>query len=96
MDGGRQGMRGGDEHAPCPARIMLVVAPPLRAFCAVTKPVVSLLNGLGSLVMRPFGIPPAREVGHGPGAVACLRGASPARTVLTAGGRLTAAAASSS
>lgn len=44
----------------------LRVAPPMRVFYLATKPVVDLFNGLGNLVLRPFGIPPAREVGHAP------------------------------
>jgi CBS domain containing-hemolysin-like protein len=46
--------------------IALVLAPPLRVFYLATKPVVDLLNGLGNLVLRPFGIPPASEAGHAP------------------------------
>jgi CBS domain containing-hemolysin-like protein len=45
---------------------VLFVAPPMRAFYLVTKPLVDAFNGLGNLVLRPFGIPPAREVGHAP------------------------------
>jgi magnesium and cobalt exporter, CNNM family len=44
----------------------LRVAVPLRAFYLATKPLVDLFNGLGNLVLRPFGIPPAREGGHAP------------------------------
>ncbi|MGH2893280.1 MAG: hemolysin family protein [Solirubrobacteraceae bacterium] len=44
----------------------LLVAPWLRAFYVVTKPVVDLLNGMGNLLLRPFGIPPARESGYAP------------------------------
>jgi CBS domain containing-hemolysin-like protein len=44
----------------------LLVAPWLRMFYVVTKPVVDLLNGMGNLLLRPFGIPPARESGHAP------------------------------
>ena len=44
----------------------LRAAPPLRVFYLATKPLVDLFNGLGNLVLRPFGIPPAREVGHAP------------------------------
>jgi CBS domain containing-hemolysin-like protein len=46
--------------------IALALAPPLRFFYLATKPVVDLLNGLGNLVLRPFGIPPASEAGHAP------------------------------
>ena len=45
---------------------VLFVAPPMRAFYLVTKPLVDAFNYLGNLVLRPFGIPPAREVGHAP------------------------------
>jgi CBS domain containing-hemolysin-like protein len=44
----------------------LRAAPPLRVFYLATKPLVDVFNGLGNLVLRPFGIPPAREVGHAP------------------------------
>jgi DNA-binding NarL/FixJ family response regulator len=44
----------------------LRVAPAMRVFYLATKPLVDLFNGLGNLVLRPFGIPPAREVGHAP------------------------------
>src|SRR5207248_3331153 len=39
----------------------LRAAVPMRAFYLATKPLVDLFNGLGNLVLRPFGIPPARE-----------------------------------
>jgi CBS domain containing-hemolysin-like protein len=51
----------------------LALAPPLRAFYVVAKPAVDLLNWLGNLVLRPFGIPPAREAGHAPHTEAELR-----------------------
>lgn len=44
----------------------LRVAPPMRVFYLATKPLVDLFNGLGNLLLRPFGIPPAREAGHAP------------------------------
>jgi CBS domain containing-hemolysin-like protein len=44
----------------------LRVARPMRLFYLATKPLVELFNGLGNLLLRPFGIPPAREVGHAP------------------------------
>jgi len=47
-------------------RIVLLVSPPMRAFYLATKPLVDAFNGLGNLVLKPFGIPPAREVGHAP------------------------------
>lgn len=45
---------------------VLFVAPPMRAFYLITKPLVDAFNYLGNLVLRPFGIPSAREVGHAP------------------------------
>jgi CBS domain containing-hemolysin-like protein len=51
----------------------LALAPPLRGFYVATKPAVDLLNWLGNLVLRPFGIPPAREAGHAPHTEAELR-----------------------
>jgi magnesium and cobalt exporter, CNNM family len=47
-------------------KTVLWVAPPMRAFYLVTKPLVDAFNWLGNLVLKPFGIPPAREVGHAP------------------------------
>ena len=47
-------------------RTVLVVAPPMRVFYLITRPLVDGFNWLGNLVLRPFGIPPAREVGHAP------------------------------
>ena len=47
-------------------RTVLAVAPPMRAFYLATRPLVDAFNWLGNLVLRPFGIPPAREVGHAP------------------------------
>ena len=47
-------------------RTVLLVSPPMRAFYLATKPLVDAFNGLGNLVLKPFGIPPAREVGHAP------------------------------
>jgi CBS domain containing-hemolysin-like protein len=38
----------------------------MRAFYLATKPLVDLFNGLGNLVLKPFGIPPASEAGHAP------------------------------
>ena len=46
--------------------ISLAVATPMRVFYTATKPLVDLFNGLGNLVLKPFGIPPAREAGHAP------------------------------
>ena len=46
--------------------VVLVVAPLMRAFYLATKPVVDLFNGMGNLLLKPFGIPPASEAGHVP------------------------------
>ncbi len=48
------------------ARASLFLAPPMRVFYFVTRPVVDLFNAMGNLLLRPFKIPPAREVGHSP------------------------------
>jgi CBS domain containing-hemolysin-like protein len=48
------------------APIALALAPPMRGFYLATKPLVDAFNGLGNLVLRPFGIPPASEAGHAP------------------------------
>jgi CBS domain containing-hemolysin-like protein len=45
---------------------VLAVAPAMRVFYLVTRPLVDAFNWLGNLVLRPFHIPPAREVGHAP------------------------------
>jgi CBS domain containing-hemolysin-like protein len=44
----------------------LAIAVPMRLFYVSTKPVVDFFNWLGNLVLKPFGVPPAREVGHAP------------------------------
>lgn len=54
-------------------RIALLLAPPMRGFYLATKPVVDLLNTMGNLVLKPFGIPPVAEVGHTPHSEAELR-----------------------
>jgi CBS domain containing-hemolysin-like protein len=54
-------------------RTSLLVAPPMRAFYLVTKPVVDLFNWMGNLLLKPFGIPPARDAGHAPHSEAELR-----------------------
>jgi CBS domain containing-hemolysin-like protein len=46
--------------------VVLALTPAMRAFYMATKPLVDLLNGLGNLVLRPFGVPPASEAGHQP------------------------------
>jgi len=48
------------------SRTALMIAPPMRLFYISTKPFVDLFNWMGNLILRPFGIPPAREVGHAP------------------------------
>jgi CBS domain containing-hemolysin-like protein len=45
---------------------VLVMAPLMRAFYLATKPVVDLFNGMGNLVLKPFGVPPASEAGSQP------------------------------
>ena len=45
---------------------VLWVAPPMRLFYFLTKPLVDLFNGMGNLLLKPFGIPPASEAGHAP------------------------------
>jgi CBS domain containing-hemolysin-like protein len=47
-------------------RAARLVAPAMRLFYTVTRPLVDLFNTLGNLLLRPFGIPPAREAGHAP------------------------------
>jgi CBS domain containing-hemolysin-like protein len=47
-------------------RTALAIAPPMRLFYLATKPFVDFFNWLGNLVLKPFGVPPAREVGHAP------------------------------
>ena len=46
--------------------VSLALATPMRVFYLLTRPLVDLFNALGNLVLKPFGIPPAREVGHTP------------------------------
>jgi CBS domain containing-hemolysin-like protein len=46
--------------------MVLLLAPPMRAFYLATKPIVDFFNALGNLVLKPFGIPPASEAGHAP------------------------------
>jgi len=54
--------------------VALAVAPVMRFFYLVTKPLVDVFNGLGNLVLKPFGIPPAREAGSAPHSEEELRG----------------------
>ncbi|HUG66081.1 MAG TPA: hemolysin family protein [Gaiellaceae bacterium] len=44
----------------------LVVAPLMRGFYISTKPLVDIFNWMGNQVLKPFGVPPASEVGHVP------------------------------
>lgn len=53
--------------------VALALAPPMRAFYFATKPLVDLFNGMGNLVLKPFGIPPASEAGHAAHSEAELR-----------------------
>ncbi len=46
--------------------VSLMLAPPMRLFYLLTKPIVDLFNGMGNLVLKPFGVPPASEAGHAP------------------------------
>ena len=46
--------------------VVLFVAPVMRIFYLATKPIVDLFNGMGNLLLKPFGVPPAREAGHAP------------------------------
>ena len=50
----------------------LAVAPGMRLFYLATKPLVDF-NFLGNVVLKPFGVPPAREVGHAPHSESELR-----------------------
>ncbi len=38
----------------------------MRVFYMAAKPLVDLFNGMGNLLLKPFGVPPAREAGHAP------------------------------
>ena len=46
--------------------VALVVAPVMRVFYFAARPLVDLFNGMGNLLLKPFGVPPAREAGHAP------------------------------
>ncbi|MEJ7785747.1 MAG: hemolysin family protein [Solirubrobacteraceae bacterium] len=48
------------------APVALVLAPPMRLFYLVTKPVVDAFNWMGNQVLKPFGVPPVAEAGHAP------------------------------
>jgi CBS domain containing-hemolysin-like protein len=43
-----------------------LVAPPMRLFYLATRPVVELFNAMGNMLLKPFGVPPARQAGHAP------------------------------
>jgi CBS domain containing-hemolysin-like protein len=47
-------------------KIVIALAPIMRAFYFVTRPVVDGFNAMGNLVLKPFGVPPASEGGHQP------------------------------
>ena len=49
-----------------PERTALALALPFRAFIVLFRPLISILNGTGNLVLRLFGVPPADalEIGH--------------------------------
>lgn len=42
-------------------KLVIFLMPILRIFYILTRPLVQVFNGLGNLVLKPFGIPPARE-----------------------------------
>jgi CBS domain containing-hemolysin-like protein len=46
--------------------VVLALAPIMRGFYFVTRPVVDTFNAMGNLVLKPFGVPPASEAGHQP------------------------------
>src|SRR3954463_13609473 len=46
--------------------IVLALTPPMRVFYLATKPIVELFNAMGTLPLKPFGVPPASESGHQP------------------------------
>jgi CBS domain containing-hemolysin-like protein len=46
--------------------IALLLAPPMRVFYLVAKPIVDLLNAMGNLILKPFGIPPVSDIAHTP------------------------------
>lgn len=46
--------------------VVLALAPLMRAFYLATKPLVDLFNAMGNLLLKPFGVPPASEVGSQP------------------------------
>ncbi|HEV2821297.1 MAG TPA: hemolysin family protein [Solirubrobacteraceae bacterium] len=46
--------------------VSLALSPLMRGFYLVTRPVVDLFNGMGNLLLKPFGVPPANEAGSQP------------------------------
>jgi len=48
------------------APVALVLAPPMRLFYFLTKPVVDIFNWMGNQLLKPFGVPPVAEAGHAP------------------------------
>ena len=54
-------------------RTALLVTPLMRVFYLATRPIVDLFNGMGNLVVKPFGVPPASEVASDPHSEAELR-----------------------
>ena len=48
------------------APVVLALAPIMRVFYLSAKPLVDLLNEMGNLILKPFGVPPASEAGHQP------------------------------
>jgi len=48
------------------APVVLALAPIMRGFYIVARPVVDGFNAMGNLVLKPFGVPPASEAGHQP------------------------------
>lgn len=46
--------------------VALLLTPVMRGFYMATKPIVDLFNGMGNLVLKPFGVPPASEAGSQP------------------------------
>ncbi len=54
-------------------RTALFITPFMRVFYLTTKPVVDAFNAMGNLLVKPFGVPPASEVGSAPHSEAELR-----------------------
>src|SRR5215203_591307 len=46
--------------------VVLALAPIMRGFYFLTRPVVDAFNAMGNLLLKPFGVPPASEAGHQP------------------------------